>query len=83
MGLLLSLLMGFIVGAITGFIMKSNYPWYIDVILGIIGSIVGGFLSSVLLGVDLTGGFNPTTLVVSVIGAVIVVAIYRAVMSRR
>ena len=52
MGLILSLVMGFIVGVITGFIMKSNYPWYVDVILGIIGSIVGGWLSSVLFGVD-------------------------------
>ncbi|MBK9945354.1 MAG: GlsB/YeaQ/YmgE family stress response membrane protein [Kouleothrix sp.] len=83
MGLILSLVMGLIVGAITGFIMKSNYPWYIDMILGIIGSIVGGWLSSILLGADLTTGFNLTTLVVSVIGAVIVVALYRMVAARR
>jgi len=82
MGLILSLVMGFIVGAITGFIMKSNYPWYIDVILGIIGAIVGGWLSSLLFGVDLTTGFNLTTLVVSVIGAVIVVALYRLITRR-
>ncbi|HNP87100.1 MAG: GlsB/YeaQ/YmgE family stress response membrane protein [Chloroflexi bacterium SZAS-1] len=83
MGLILFLVMGFIVGAITGFIMKSNYPWYIDVVLGIIGSVVGGWVSSLLFGVDMTTGFNLTTLIVSVIGAVIVVAIYRAVMARR
>ncbi len=83
MGLILSLVMGLIVGAITGFIMKSNNPWYIDMILGIIGSIVGGWLSSILLGADLTTGFNLTTLVVSVIGAVIVVALYRMVAARR
>ena len=83
MGLILFLVMGFIVGAITGFIMKSNYPWYIDVVLGIIGSVVGGWVSSLLFGVDMTTGFNLNTLIVSVIGAVIVVAIYRAVMARR
>ena len=82
MGLILTLVMGFIVGAITGFLMKSNYPWYVDIVLGIIGSIVGGWLSSLLLGVDLTGGFNLTTLIVSVIGAVIVVAIYRMIRGR-
>lgn len=82
MGLILSLVMGLIVGAITGFIMKSNYPWYIDIILGIIGSVVGGWLSSLLLGADLTTGFNLTTLVVSVIGAVIVVALYRLITRR-
>jgi uncharacterized membrane protein YeaQ/YmgE (transglycosylase-associated protein family) len=82
MGLILSLVMGFIVGVITGFVMKSNYPWYIDVILGIIGSIIGGWLSSLLFGVDLTTGFNLTTLVVSVIGANIVVALYRMIRGR-
>jgi uncharacterized membrane protein YeaQ/YmgE (transglycosylase-associated protein family) len=82
MGLILSLVMGLIVGVITGFLMKSNYPWYIDVILGIVGSLVGGWLSSLLLGVDLTSGFNLTTLVVSVIGAVIVVALYRLITRR-
>ena len=82
MGLILSLVMGFIVGVITGFIMKSNYPWYIDIALGIVGSIVGGWLSSLIFGVDLTTGFNLTTLVVSVIGAVIVVALYRLITRR-
>lgn len=82
MGLILSLVMGLVVGVITGFIMRSNYPWYIDVILGIIGSLVGGWLSSLLFGVDLTTGFNLTTLVVSVIGAVIVVALYRLITRR-
>src|SRR5689334_18352484 len=82
MGLILSLIMGLIVGAITGFVMKSNYPWYIDIILGIVGSIVGGWLSSLLLGAALTTGFNLTTLVVSVIGAVSAVAPYRLITRR-
>jgi uncharacterized membrane protein YeaQ/YmgE (transglycosylase-associated protein family) len=82
MGLILSLVMGLIVGVITGFVMKSNYPWYIDIILGIIGSIIGGWLSSLIFGVDLTTGFNLTTLVVSVVGAVIVVALYRLITRR-
>lgn len=83
MGFLLTLLMGLIVGAITGFLMKSNYPWYIDILLGIIGAAVGGWITSLFLGVDMTTGFNLTTLIVSVIGAVIVVAIYRAITGRR
>jgi uncharacterized membrane protein YeaQ/YmgE (transglycosylase-associated protein family) len=82
MGLILSLVMGLIVGVITGFVMKSNYAWYIDIILGIIGSVVGGWLSSLIFGVDLTTGFNLTTLVVSVVGAVIVVALYRLITRR-
>ena len=44
---------------------------------------MGGWLSSIFFGVDMTGGFNLTTLIVSVIGAVIVVAITRLIMGRR
>ncbi len=82
MGLIGALVMGLIIGSITGFIMKSNYPWYIDMLLGLAGSAVGGWLSLLLLGVDLTTGFNLTTLVVAVIGAVIVVAGYRLIRGR-
>jgi uncharacterized membrane protein YeaQ/YmgE (transglycosylase-associated protein family) len=83
MGLILWLLMGLIVGAIAGFLMKSNYPWYVDILLGLIGSAVGGWLSSIFLGVDLTSGFNLTSLITSVIGAVVVVAIARLIFRGR
>ena len=53
------------------------------VFLGIIGAVVGGFLAGLLLNQDYTTGINITTIVVSVIGAVIVVALYRLVMGRR
>lgn len=46
------------------------------------GAIVGGWLISLLFGVDLTTGFNLTTLVVSAIGAVTVVALYRLITRR-
>jgi uncharacterized membrane protein YeaQ/YmgE (transglycosylase-associated protein family) len=44
-----------------------------DLILGVIGSIVGGWVAGLIFGVDMVTGLNLTTLVVSVIGAVIVV----------
>jgi uncharacterized membrane protein YeaQ/YmgE (transglycosylase-associated protein family) len=83
MGLLITLLMGLIVGSITGFVMKTSYPWYIDILLGLVGAGVGGWLSSLLLGADLTTGFNLTSLVVAVIGAVIVISLVRLVTRRR
>ncbi|WP_129671852.1 GlsB/YeaQ/YmgE family stress response membrane protein [Candidatus Chloroploca sp. Khr17] len=83
MSFIVWIIMGLIVGAITGFLMKSSYPWYIDLLLGIVGSAVGGWLSTVFLGVDLSGGFNLTSLVTAVVGAVIVVAIVRLVFRGR
>jgi uncharacterized membrane protein YeaQ/YmgE (transglycosylase-associated protein family) len=82
MGLIASLIMGLLVGMATGFLMKSNYPWYIDVALGIVGALVGGWLTSLLLGTNLVSGFNLTSFIVSLLGAVLVVAIYRAVTRR-
>lgn len=83
MGLLATLFMGLIVGSLTGFLMKSSYPWYIDIILGIVGAGVGGWLSSLFLGADLTTGFNLTSMIVALVGAVIVVSIFRLVTGRR
>ncbi len=46
-------------------------------ILGIVGSILGGWLTQLIFGVDLVGAINLTSIVVSIIGAIIVIAIYR------
>lgn len=83
MGFILWILMGLIVGGATGFLMKSSYPWYIDLLLGIVGSAVGGWLSTLFLGVDLSGGFNLTSIITSIIGAVVVVAVVRLIFRGR
>ena len=83
MGLILTIIMGLLIGAAAGFLMKSSYPWYVDLLLGLVGSVVGGFLSGILFGVDMTTGFNITTFIVGVIGAIVVIAIARAVTGRR
>jgi uncharacterized membrane protein YeaQ/YmgE (transglycosylase-associated protein family) len=83
MNILASIIMGVIAGWLTGKLMKGGgYGILGDLVLGVVGAIVGGWLSSILLGVDLTGGFNLTTLIVSVIGAVVVVLIFRLVTRR-
>jgi uncharacterized membrane protein YeaQ/YmgE (transglycosylase-associated protein family) len=79
-GLIGGIIIGLLAGWITGKLMKgSGYGIAGDLILGLVGSLVGGWLTSLLFGIDLTSGFNLTTLVFSVIGAVIVVAIFRLV----
>ncbi len=51
-----------------------------DIILGIIGGLVGGFLASAVLGVpNAVNGINIESIIVAFIGAVILVAIIRAV----
>jgi uncharacterized membrane protein YeaQ/YmgE (transglycosylase-associated protein family) len=53
-----------------------------DIVMGIIGALVGGWISSALLGIDVTG-FNLVSVVIAFVGACIVIAIYRAVSGRR
>jgi len=82
-GLITTIIMGILAGWITGLLMRgSGYGIIWDLVLGVVGAIVGGWLTSIFLGVDLTGGFNLTTLIVSVIGAVVVVLIYRLLTRR-
>lgn len=82
MGFISALIIGLLAGVIAGRLMGSNYPWYLDLVLGLVGSAVGGWLSSVIFGVDLSGGFNLTSLIVAVIGAVVVIAAYRLINRR-
>lgn len=84
MGLLSWIIVGLIAGWLAGLIMKGGgYGVIGDIILGIIGAIVGGFLAGALFGVENPiSGFNLTTIVVAFLGAVVVVAIVRALPGR-
>ena len=79
MGILSWIILGLIAGWLAGQFMKGGgYGLVGDIILGIIGAIVGGFLASNLLGLDVSG-VNFTSIVIAFIGACILIAILRAV----
>lgn len=84
MGILSWIIIGIIAGWLTGLIMKGGgYGIFGDMILGVVGALVGGFLAGALFGVQapLTG-FSLSTLVIAVLGAILVVAIVRALPGR-
>ena len=75
------LIFGLIVGAIAKFLMPGRDPggWIVTILLGIAGSFVGGFLASALLGYqEQTAGW-----IGSIIGAIILLFIYRLIVGRR
>lgn len=78
-----ALIIGLVAGIIAGKLMGSEYPWYIDIILGLVGASIGGFIYSLIFQVPFTSGFDLTSLIVSVVGAVIVIALYRMITKRR
>src|SRR4051812_22448622 len=83
MGIIAWIVLGAIAGWITNMIMGGNEGVIATVILGIVGAVVGGWLAGTVLKVADVTGINIESIIVSVIGAVIVVAVYRAVMGRR
>jgi uncharacterized membrane protein YeaQ/YmgE (transglycosylase-associated protein family) len=79
MSIIAWLVVGFLAGWIANMIMSSGRGGFLaDLLLGIVGAFVGGFLGSLLFGMDVTG-FNIPSILLSILGAIVVVAIYRAV----
>ena len=76
-----------ILGALAGFIgskivNKTGEGLLLDIVLGIVGAFVGGFLASLVGGAPVTG-LNIYSLVISVIGAVVVLFAYHAITGQR
>jgi uncharacterized membrane protein YeaQ/YmgE (transglycosylase-associated protein family) len=85
MGILAWIIVGLVAGWLAGLVMKgSGYGVLGDIILGIVGAVIGGFLASALFGIpDAVNGINITSIVIAFLGAVILVAIVRALSGRR
>jgi uncharacterized membrane protein YeaQ/YmgE (transglycosylase-associated protein family) len=78
-----------IIGAIAGFIARALVPGKdpmgigATILLGIVGSFIGGFLGWALFGKDLNeGALQPSGIIGSIIGAIIALLIYRAATRR-
>ena len=76
-----------ILGLIAGFIgskivNKSGEGLMLDLVLGIVGAIVGGFLFS-LVGAAPVSGLNIYSLIVAVLGSIVVLVVYHAIFGRR
>jgi uncharacterized membrane protein YeaQ/YmgE (transglycosylase-associated protein family) len=87
---LLTIIGMIIIGAIAGFIARAVVPGKdamsipATILLGIVGSFVGGFLASLLFGGgDGEGFLRPSGLIGSIIGAIIALVIFNAVTGRK
>jgi uncharacterized membrane protein YeaQ/YmgE (transglycosylase-associated protein family) len=82
----LSFLAWIILGLVAGFIgskivNKRGEGMFLDIILGIVGAIVGGFLFR-MFGAHGATGLNIYSLIVAVIGAIVVLWVYHAIVRR-
>jgi len=83
-GLIAWIIIGVVAGWLTGKLMKgAGFGFFVDMIVGLVGALVGGFLAS-HLGI---GGVNQHGLIVSIIiataGAVILTLLLRLVSGNR
>ncbi len=77
--LILGLIAGFIGSKIVN---RRGEGILLDIVLGIIGAVVGGYLFS-LFGAQGITGLNLYSMIVAIIGSVVVLVVYHAVMGRR
>jgi uncharacterized membrane protein YeaQ/YmgE (transglycosylase-associated protein family) len=85
MGILGWIVLGLLAGAIAKAILPGNDPGGIIVtmIIGIVGALLGGFLGKALFGVDtLDEFFDISTWLTAIVGAIILLLIYRMVAGR-
>ena len=82
----MSILAWVVLGLIAGFIAskivsREGQGFWLDICLGIVGAVVGGYLFTALGATGVTG-FNLYSMFVAVIGAIVVLWIYHAVSGR-
>ncbi len=76
------ILVGLVAGWVTGKIMKGGgYGFWMDIILGIVGALVGGFIAGAI-------GFRPAggliyTILIAIAGSILVVLIFRLITGKR
>jgi uncharacterized membrane protein YeaQ/YmgE (transglycosylase-associated protein family) len=77
--IILGLIAGFIASKIVN---KSGEGLVLDIVLGVIGAIVGGYLFQTF-GMPGVSGVNLYSILVAVVGAIVVLVIYHALVRRR
>jgi uncharacterized membrane protein YeaQ/YmgE (transglycosylase-associated protein family) len=85
MGVLSWIVVGLIAGWLASKVMRGGGSGLIgDIIVGIVGALIGGFLAATFLNMpNAVNGINITSILVAFVGAVILLAILRLVSGRR
>lgn len=83
----MSIIAWVVLGLIAGFIgskivNKTGEGLVLDIVLGVVGALVGGWLFS-MFGASGVTGLNIYSLVVAVIGAIVVLLVYHAIFRRK
>jgi uncharacterized membrane protein YeaQ/YmgE (transglycosylase-associated protein family) len=86
MGIIAFIILGLIAGAIAKAILPGDDPggFIVTTIIGIVGALLGGFIAAALFGADpLDEFFDISSWLTAIIGSIVLLLIYRAVVGRR
>lgn len=86
MNVIIYLIAGAVVGYVASLIMKTNSQQglLMDIVVGIVGALLAGYVVSPLLGIGtINDAITISTLLVSIVGAVILLWLYKLVVARR
>ncbi|AKH89709.1 GlsB/YeaQ/YmgE family stress response membrane protein [Edwardsiella tarda] len=83
MGIIAWIVLGLIVGMLAKWLMpgRDGGGFIMTVALGIAGALLGGYLGNLIFHLDVAAGFSLKSLIVSVIGAMLLLFIYRKIRS--
>ena len=86
MGIIAFIILGALAGAIAKALLPGDDPggFIVTTIIGIVGAILGGFLAAALFDADpLDEFFDISTWLTAIVGSIILLVIYRMIVSRR
>lgn len=79
------LLLGLIAGALAKLILpgRQGGGWFVTLLLGVVGALLGGWLGGLIFDVDLQGFFDLSTWLLAIGGSILVLLIYGLLTGRR
>ena len=79
MGFFATFVVGLLAGWLASIVMKARTSLWMDLVMGVIGGFLGGWLTGLFFGQNMVTGINITSILVALVGAVIVIGIYRLI----
>ncbi len=85
MGILSWIVVGLIVGFLAGIVIRGRgYGLAGNLIIGVAGGLLGGWLASYFLGLnDAVNGINLTSIIVALVGSILLILFFRLIAGRR
>jgi uncharacterized membrane protein YeaQ/YmgE (transglycosylase-associated protein family) len=83
MGWFSFLILGIIAGIIAKLILRTKANWFLTIVLGVLGAMVGGWIAGLIPGIGYENFWSIQSWLIAIVGAIIVLLIYGLITRRR